>query len=459
MPTVETALEAIQRLKAALRGEVALGYNVGGKIASLGLRDPSIRGNTAFLNLIQNSKGFGEKILLSYAPSEADLGTYIEQFKNPEAGLYSIENGAFFKSTPNRTQGNSRNRVQLPANDVFEVAMHLAPALDGLFAAFRQDSRFNNGSNKLEIRVKNKPQEWTVYVWPQPLRVTSFAPLPCQSNLAYSALGANGKAVFDSIFTYGSYALSSGKVIQSDAISVGALIVSERGQILSWGFDEAALVHAEIAAIKRYLGPGEAPAPNIRLYTSLEPCYMCSGNIHDVLGGVGLTVISGQLDPRISNQQLQTGLQVGGIPSGGLQSATATKLETKRSALDGLAKQDGTLSEHKKKAFESAIEQAKSIPGRRHHAKALIKLAELGPEINKLADLEKQSLTAVLSHVKEFFGTVTTTNNFKALLERIAAYLDETRGRNPFKKSPEYLSKAATAPAEQKYAKQAATLV
>ena len=201
------------------------------------------------------------------------------------------------------------------------------------------------------------------------------------------------------------------------------------------------------------------PGQNLRLYTSLKPCYMCSGWIRDIFSGNHVTVVSGQLDPRLANQQLQNALAAHQIPSLGMNSESAFELEQKRQQLDQIAKADNSRNAYKKQQFESAIEHSKLVPGERYHAKALILLAELGASIHALPEPEKIHLTAVLSHVKEFFQTVTTITNFGQILANVAAFLDQTRGTHPLKATDQvYQAAAAVKAGQPKYRPQGPTV-
>jgi tRNA(Arg) A34 adenosine deaminase TadA len=258
--------------------------------------------------------------------------------------------------------------------------------------------------------------------------------------------------------------------VQSNDVSVGSVLTAETGQIASWGQDLAALLHAEVVTIKRYLRPGNVAIPsNLRLYTSLEPCYMCSGLIHDVFSGKNLTVISGQKDPRISGQQLPTGMADvnAHITHTGLAAPYAQKLDTKRENLHGLA-QHSTDSGWKKQRFgESSIEQAKALSGRRSHAKSVLRILELGQSIASLPiQQEKDHLAAVVSHINLFLTRISTATDFRTLVNEVSAWLDNERGKNPYKQTehyksqhPEYATKKDTAPGERKYAQKAGQLL
>src|ERR1700747_1274571 len=109
---------------------------------------------------------------------------------------------------------------------------------------------------------------------------------------SYSALGATARRYSDAMCVYTALALvparsdlatDAGIVRDSPGHNVGALLVSTRGKILSWGLNMGrinATLHAEVSVIKAFQASqspsAEMPAET-RLYTSLEPCFMCSG--------------------------------------------------------------------------------------------------------------------------------------------------------------------------------------
>ncbi len=447
--TIAEAIAAIQRLRESMGADVALAYSVQQKKAYVGVVEVGRRANTAFLNLVHGQTNYNQKVFLSYQPTEADLGTYIEQFKTNDAALYSCVHGACQKFVPERSTAGSRQGQAQPADTVLETVTGNITRVTALFQKLATGVQLPQDDNLLSLATGKGSEDWHVLVSRRLAAVDPFTPQQVGSEKLYDTLGDEAKKIFDSIFTYASYALSSGRVVQGAEISVGSLLAGPSGQVLSWGVDMSALNHAEVTTLKRYLRTGEVPGQNLRLYTSLKPCYMCSGWIRDIFSGNHVTVVSGQLDPRLANQQLQNALAAHQIPSLGMNSESATKLEQKRQQLDQIAKADNSRNAYKKQQFESAIEHSKLVPGRRYHAKALILLAELGASIHALPEPEKIHLTAVLSHVKEFFQTVTTTTNFGQILANVAAFLDRTRGTHPLKATDQVYQAAAAVKAGQ----------
>jgi tRNA(Arg) A34 adenosine deaminase TadA len=74
------------------------------------------------------------------------------------------------------------------------------------------------------------------------------------------------------------------KLTSANGYNIGAILVSGKGQILSYGLNisnEQFFVHAELMAIYQYFrGTGKVTLPpDCRLYTTLKPCKMCAAYI------------------------------------------------------------------------------------------------------------------------------------------------------------------------------------
>ena len=121
----------------------------------MGVVEVGRRANTAFLNLVHGQTNYNQKVFLSYQPTEADLGTYIEQFKTNDAALYScVLHGACQKFVPERstagqqtgassTRGYSsrnRHRKHHTCDGAFPETCHWCPT-----PARRQSSFTRNG--------------------------------------------------------------------------------------------------------------------------------------------------------------------------------------------------------------------------------------------------------------------------------------------------------------------------
>lgn len=93
--------------------------------------------------------------------------------------------------------------------------------------------------------------------------------------------------------------------------NIGSLLADKDGNILAWGFNTNKLNptrHGEINLISSYLSSeGAQPLPDGgTIYTTLEPCEMCSGAIHrTVRNGTDFRVVYGQKDENVYSTALQ----------------------------------------------------------------------------------------------------------------------------------------------------------
>jgi tRNA(Arg) A34 adenosine deaminase TadA len=93
--------------------------------------------------------------------------------------------------------------------------------------------------------------------------------------------------------------------------NIGSLLTDGDGNIVSWGFNtnsENSTRHGEINLIVSFLesNPGEDLPKNGAIYTTLEPCEMCSGAIARVVpAGANFRVIYGQKDENVTSTALQ----------------------------------------------------------------------------------------------------------------------------------------------------------
>ncbi len=90
---------------------------------------------------------------------------------------------------------------------------------------------------------------------------------------------------------------------------IGTVIVNAEDEIVGWGinsFDVNKTFHGETNAIMNFFRKSSRTnMNNHRLYTTLEPCYMCAGVIAN--SGTGIEVYYGADDPKISGSALERG--------------------------------------------------------------------------------------------------------------------------------------------------------
>ncbi|MBN8467687.1 hypothetical protein JYJ95_14300 [Corallococcus exiguus] len=259
--------------------------------------DFSFVGHSPFINLLQGTmqkKGRAAVnecfVYVNYPPTDADLGFCIEQLKFDQHRLihHDPARRVFFVMKPEK---NARTRL---------LAAFRAPA-QSQDLAFAEDRDGIPGKEKsVDALLDGEPLEYSDFV---PSELPQLSGPPNSSRLTYEQLSESGKRVFDSIFQLATYAMASPVFGANEVHSVGALLVSRHGSILSWGIDTDGYRHAEVNTIKMLNGMDLSGglADDCRLYTSLEPCFMCSG----LLSSVGtsllkrLTVIFGQVDPAV----------------------------------------------------------------------------------------------------------------------------------------------------------------
>jgi tRNA(Arg) A34 adenosine deaminase TadA len=93
--------------------------------------------------------------------------------------------------------------------------------------------------------------------------------------------------------------------------NIGSLLVDEEGNIIGWGFNtnkENSTRHGEVNLIVNFFSanPGDLLPNGGTIYTTLEPCEMCSGFIaRAVHTGYKFRVIYGQKDDNVTSTALQ----------------------------------------------------------------------------------------------------------------------------------------------------------
>lgn len=92
--------------------------------------------------------------------------------------------------------------------------------------------------------------------------------------------------------------------------NIGGILLNSSNKIIAWGINMMTLngtFHAETGMILAYLRRHNTNTlpENCRLFTTLQPCHMCSGFIATVAKNI--TVVIGQQDPKISNSALAKG--------------------------------------------------------------------------------------------------------------------------------------------------------
>ena len=97
--------------------------------------------------------------------------------------------------------------------------------------------------------------------------------------------------------------------------NIGCVLVDGNARLLAWGVNTNVgnpTLHGEINLVQSFQGTtGGAPLPpNGALYTTLEPCEMCSGMLHVTTAG-NFRVVFGQTDPNLGWTALRNGSKGG----------------------------------------------------------------------------------------------------------------------------------------------------
>ncbi len=254
----------------------------------------------------------------------------------------------------------------------------------------------------------------------------------------YGTLSGPSKVLFDSIFGLATYGLAAklaaplGK--SGEHQKVGAILASERGEILSWGVDFSATFHAEVSTIKLLQKTYTKPLlpDNCRLYTSLEPCFMCSGLLDAYGRSKGFVVLYGQEDPAV-RQVAQTFLKNHGF----IREAKATIPYPWKPKVTFAEKLDGKgqmLGNFDQKTFAKSVMQQMSMETfNRRFAKAILGFGFLVSAVGQVQDeLEAQLLAQAWLNALGLLVRVHGLSEDE-LIRKAAEYMTKTRGMNPLR--------------------------
>jgi tRNA(Arg) A34 adenosine deaminase TadA len=300
--------------------------------------------------------------------------------------------------------------------------------------------------------------------------------IPNTQRLRYPNLSREARQLFDDICLLTAFVLGSALFDRSEKElhTVGALLVNEEGDILSWGLDESATIHAETSTIKllaQVLKKEPSVAEQLescRVYTSLEPCFMCAGLLAEFGKQRKLTIVYGQVDPAVhevyseeSKQRVEAEptavmwhAHINALldeapyarPTSGTQGAIsstttagfATQLEQKRQRLDELHKQslEGQegIKETVKNKYANSVMQALGQPAyRRRFLKALFRLVDLAPRLQAhTRQNEQEFLVGLWKNSLELLMRV-RDQKLDKMLETAAELLMASQGKHPYK--------------------------
>jgi tRNA(Arg) A34 adenosine deaminase TadA len=279
--------------------------------------------------------------------------------------------------------------------------------------------------------------------------------------LTYGDLNEGQKNLFDLMFL----SLCGGLITQKPVKSqdkflqgpvIGAVIVNRHGQILSYGGDQTALLHGETVAIKSLQGSvgGSPTLDHCRLYTSLEPCAMCSGFIYEacVKRSNDFKVVYYQWDPAVHKSSFG-GQEATGITTileeknvyETYDKGTATeKLRTKMQEMSHLhqkepsklkslfPKETEDQSGYLNKFENSAVEALRILSFRRRFAKLKLRLLAMPLMISECCKTDPTAegfLMDIWINIMRFLQ-VDCGQDIQAEMELVATFLDWSRGRN-----------------------------
>jgi len=477
------------------------------------------RGHSSVVNLVQHMKREGRltsdiNIYLSRRPTRADKGMFIEQVHDSSYLNYLDAGTVFFIRPSHANRHGLPTPVGAPPRHHVGVGVAAITLLNDPRCWFERVRSWDEES----VTIRHAGQDYTVpmslaksertltrkllrvtarvadvrtHTTPLNGAVPAFA-IPANRDFGqtYTSLSITGRRFFDSIFAYTAMALVPARLnaIDNAPVSglqghnVGAVLASPSASILSWGLNFGQLnttLHAEVSLIKAWQaargGANIFPAGS-RLYTTLEPCFMCAGQISSYADVPDFTIIYVQADPKFN--PLPTFLV-----DANLETYTPDDLGlTYRGKGVGwqarLAATQARLAQHavgkKKKSYqESAIAVLnKEASQARRFAKAAYDLAELGLEIAASPYLSSRQIqmlwNAWLTSMKLVMlagghlpaGTALTREYVMDYMNRLGIYLDNTAHQNTLRAAVEagYRGRAAGVFVVNKYQMRARAL-
>jgi tRNA(Arg) A34 adenosine deaminase TadA len=435
-----------------------------------------VPGHTPVVNLIQHIldgdsgvKKVWEKIkgcyvYVNYWPTESDFGICVQQLMARDDRLIcrDAEKPVLYMLHP--VKENRRGLLQAFNADAFMTGQKPKAAAAEL-AQEKQEKLIGPviaGTPKLFSKSLERKDARVFFI-------------PNSQQLRYSQLSREASQLFDDICLLTAFVLGSALFdrAEKELHTVGALLVNEEGDLLSWGLDESATIHAETSTIKllaQLLKEKPSVADRLtscRVYTSLEPCFMCAGLLAEFGQQRKLTIVYGQVDPAVHEVYSEEAKQrveaeptavmfhshINALldeapytkPTSGTQGATssttegfATKLEQKRKSLDELHKQslEGKLEvkETVRNKYANSVMQALGQPAyRRRFLKALFRLVDLAPRLQAHTQQGEQKF--LVEMWKNCLQLLTDVNKKELgkMLETTAELLMASRGKHPYK--------------------------
>ncbi|WP_019643575.1 cytidine/deoxycytidylate deaminase family protein [Novispirillum itersonii] len=456
-------------------------------------------GHTAVVNVIQHvyKEGWAylqnAEIYLTAEPSDADYGIFIEQIKQQgKAGeprlFFTRGDDRICECRPSKLTADPRN-IKSILPDVRQNTGAMLPSLNALWNSLGHAGPKTiqylghtftaaDADAALIKTLLTTPAATTRAVLRRfgivPYANDGTAPpfdqaeYPDAGNgVTFNHLTQKEQYIFDSLFLLVCYALAAPsppvKGKHGETAKVGALMVSPRGGILSWGADFSATFHAEVSAVKLYQDGGlnMPPPPDTRFYTSLEPCFMCSGLLNTAYSLIPhFAVRYGQIDPAV-RQMAKTFLKNSYIDE--RKATTRYDIDSAKGLFADRLDLKGTqeLGTFDSGRFKKSVMQQLDVPSfRRRYAKAALDLLAMPYVIMHIPDTQGhrafllhawKNAMAVLSRAKG--------SSVDPLMRRMGHYLDQTRGQNPIKAQDQAYQAKHAGDAPDKYRSMADTFL
>ncbi|CAM4506948.1 cytidine/deoxycytidylate deaminase family protein [Corallococcus exiguus] len=423
-------------------------------------------GHSPLVNVVQNvldgdsgvakvwDKIKGCYLYLNYWPTESDLGISIQQLTARDDRLICRDWEAQVLYLMQPSKENRKGLLK---------AFKADPTVSNKPKAVASENGKDDPESKVCKAIKAEPKKKYVNALPR-ADARDFV-IRSGSTRGYEKLSPTGKKLFDDIFLLAAFVLGSELFDGEKPHTVGALLVSEAGDLLSWGIDESACIHAETSTLKlltQELRNGmREELESCRVYTSLEPCFMCAGLLAEFGATRKLAVVYGQVDPAVHevfSAQAEGRVEAEPTPvmwhshiesllmeapyDESSSTGFSTRLEGKRQELDRLHKQslgeDKKVKETLKNKYANSVMQALGQPAyRRRFLKALFRLIDLLPRINGVTTTEEQQfLLKLWKNTLQLLQSI-RKSDLDAMLQKTAGLLDASRGKHPYPQDKE----------------------
>lgn len=391
-------------------------------------------GHTALVVLLHQIPGIPDKAVVYVAGdlSEADIGVFLPLVKwHPQRRIYRIKGSNVYVHNPAMQE---RWRVEGPV--VVPLDAELPMAVQLTLPIFKGVSLF-------------------AFLRPAVL-------LPSRE-MCFTDLNKPAQRLFDFIFlslcaSFLARAKDQGKKLPG----IGAVIVNQFGEIMSYGNDLSPELHAETVTIKKLQGSlGYMPdMTGCRYYTSLEPCMMCSGFIYESCvrnprapHPKDFKVIYLQWDPAVHQAEagpqkftgIPTVLNETGVYDVKNQPMMMYELEIQRLKLDKLhqakpevlkvAKVKTDNAQYLKQFEKSAVKTVEFPSFRRRFAKMKLRLLAMPLVIEQVCGPTSQSAAFLMKiwwNVLRFLE-VDCGHGCMEEMQLVAEYLNATAGKNPLR--------------------------